>query len=150
MSLCKSNFLSILIINKFGYYCNDVIIVCILFDAIQPRKSMLFLVKLCSCWLKYRNFFFCCFQCSKWTGSARIGEPVKKFSLFLTGSLNKKCIMLLNTNYFTWQTLFDIFGVICTVYQFAVLKISTIEHWPNGSLNGIQFGNEKAHHRYVI
>ena len=28
-------------------------------------------------------------QCSKWTGSARIGKPVRKFSLFLTGSLNR-------------------------------------------------------------
>ena len=28
-------------------------------------------------------------QCSKWTGSARIWEPVRKFSLFLTGLLNQ-------------------------------------------------------------
>ena len=38
----------------------------------------------------------------------------------------------------------------CIDHQFAVLNISIIEHWPNESLNKIQYGDENAKHRHVI
>ena len=39
---------------------------------------------------------------------------------------------------------------MATVLNYILYYIKLIEHWPNKSLNEIQFGNEKAKHRHVI